>query len=202
MINKRMSLSLCLLIFIAVSTSACGKEEENEPTKYSSQAGLEKLTQQAQQKISKNAKQPNTSINPAFYISTNINGKAPEVKDLDSQIKPVLKKIFSDARLISESKTPETKIDGEIVENKFTYIVSKALVPKDGEPLHAALYAAHFGLSPRLGSKPTIWSGGATMSLFKTTSLRSYSLVVNIDTRKQQIVIESYRLGSKYDRLM
>lgn len=121
---------------------------------------------------------------------------------MDGQIRPVLRKLFGDARLISESGAPETKIDGEVVENKFTYAVNKILVPKDGELLHAALHAAHFGLSPRLGSKSTIWSGGAAMSLFKTTSQRSYSLVINVDTRKQQIVVESYRLGSKYDRLM
>lgn len=187
-----------VFLITAVICSGCGKKEGDEPTKYRSQAGLEKLTQEAAKKQSQTFKEDNAR----FSGSRDASGKAAEVRDLNSQIKPVLRKLFGDARLVSESGAPETKRDGEVVENKFTYVVKKFLVPKDGEPLHAALRAAGFSTSPRLGSKPTIWSGGAAMSLFQSTSLRTYSLVINVDTRKQQIVVESYRLGSKYDRLM
>ena len=201
MVNKRVSLNLCVVVFVAVFLSACGKKEGDEPTKYRSQVGLEKLTQQAQQSAGKAVKQGGLA-NPAFYTAADSGGRAPEVKDLDSAFRPVLQKLFGGARMISESRVAETKVDGEVVENRFVYVVSRVLTADDGDTLHAALRAQHFGSSPRLGSKPTKWSGGAGMSLFKTTSLRSYSLVVNIDTRKQQIVVESYRLGSKYDRLM
>ena len=190
---------LLALFFVTVISGGCGKKEGDEPTKYRSQAGLEKLTREAANKA---IKQITARDNPKFFASGDSSGKASEVRELDSQIRPVLRKLFGDARLVSESGAPETQRDGEVVENRFTYLVSKFLVPKDGEPLHAALRVAHFGASPRLGSKPTIWSGGAGMSLFKTTSMRSYSLVINVDTRKQQIIVESYRLGSKYDRLM
>ena len=198
MVDKRLSLILGILLFAAVSLSACGKKEGDEPTKYQSQAGLEKLTRDAQ-------KQADTGIvagNTAFNSSRGVEGKAAEVRDLDAVIRPVLKKLFGDIKMVSESTKPETKIDGEVVENQFTYVVKKYLVPKDGVALHSALYAVHFSPSPRLGSKPTIWSGGAGMSFFKSTNMRSYSLVFNVDTRKQKIVVESYRLGSKYDRLM
>ena len=194
MFKKRL-FQFCFIIPIVLSLTCCGNKEGDEPTKYNSQAGLENLTNEA---IKKDVSRKNST----FFISEEISGKAAEVKDLDSLVRPTLKKLFGDVKLISESDAPETKIDGEIVENRFAYIVSKLLVPKDGKPLHASLHANGFGLSPRLGSKPTIWSGGAMMSLFKSTSLRSYSLVINIDTKKQQIVVESYRLGSKYDRLM
>ena len=187
--------SICLAITIF---NGCGKKEGDEPTKYRSQTGLEKLTQET----SKNQSPTFKKDNLAFNSSRDIQGKAAEVRDLDALIRPVLKKLFGDTRLVSESGAPETKRDGEVIENKFTYIVSKSLIPKDGESLHAALLNAGFSTSPRLGSKPTIWSGGATMSLFESTSMRTYSLVINVDTRKQQIVVESYRLGSKYDRLM
>ena len=200
MARTRVSISLCALVFFTVSLSACGKKEGDEPTKYRSQAGLEKLTQQAEQKAGKAAKQGG-AVNPVFYAAADNGGRAPEVKDMDSAIRPVLKKVFADAKMISESGKPETKIDGEVVENQFTYVVKKHMEPRDGEALHAALYAVHFTPSPRLGSKPTIWSGGATMSFFKSTNMRSYSLVINMDTRKQQVVVESYKLGSKYDRL-
>ncbi len=196
MVNKKIFLILSVLVVVFLS--ACGKKEGEEPTKYRSQSGLEKLTRQATNK----ATQQSTVKNSKFFVSNDISGKADQVRDLDSQIRPVLKRLFGDARLVSESNGPQTQRDGEVVENKFTYVVSKVLVRKDGKLLHTALHAAGFGLSPRLGSEPTTWSGGAMMSLFKSTSLRSYSLVVNIDIPKQQIVVESYQLGSKYDRLM
>jgi len=190
-------LAMCIALIMG---SGCEKKEGDEPTKYQSQAGLERLTEQAaQQQQESSGSGPE---NPAFNNSIEVEGVVAEVRDLDSVIKPVLKKLFGDARIISESKKPETKRDGEVVENQFTYVVRKYLVPQDGESLHAALCAAHFGRSPRVGSKPLIWSGGAGMSFFKSTSLRSYSLVINVDTKKQQITVESYKLGSKYDRLM
>jgi hypothetical protein len=168
------------------------KKAGDEPTKSGSQEGLAKLTQQAQQK----------TVNSGFAAVRDNGGKAPEVKDLDEVLRPVLQKLYGDARIVAESRSPETKVDGEVVENRITYAVSRTLAPNDGVALHAALRSAGFSTSPRLGAKPTIWSGGATMSLFKSTALRSYSLVVNIDSRKQQVTVESYKLGSKYDRLM
>ena len=188
-----------IFVFIAACTGmalccGCSKKEGDEPTKYVSQAGLEKL--------SRNQGQVPKKESPAFFGFADSGAKAPAAQDLDSAIRPVLKKVFGDAKIIAESKSPETQRDGEVVENRITYKVRQFMIPKDGETLHAALLAVHFGTSPRLGSKPTIWSGGAAMSLFKSTSQRSYSLVFNVDTRKQQIVVESYQLGSKYDRLM
>lgn len=198
MVKKRL-FQFCFLITIVIFLTSCDNKEGDEPTKYISQSGLENLTREAANNA---AKQSIVQKNSSFFAAKEIKDKASEVKDLDSRIRPVLEKLFGDVRLVSESDVPETKKDGEIVENRFVYIVSKSLVPKDGAPLHAALHSVGFGLSPRLGAKPTIWTGGAVMSLFKSTSLRSYSLVINIDTKKQQIVVESYRLGSKYDRLM
>jgi len=194
-------LSLSAIFCFVSVNSGCGNKEGDEPTKYRSQAGLEKLQKRQEQMLKKVAKQQ-AGDNRAFNSSRDIQGNAAEVRDLDAVIRPVLKRLFGDAKIIDESKSAQTQRDGEVLENRFTYIVNKGLVPKDGKPLHTALHAAGFGLSPRLGSEPTIWSRGATMSLFKSTSLRSYSLVINVDTIKQQIVVESYRLGSKYDRLM
>ena len=199
--NMHRSRYVFLAMFIALIVgSGCQKKEGDEPTKYQSQAGLERLTEQAAKQQGGNS--GSDPGNPAFDNSIEVEGKAPEVRDLDRIIVPVLKSLFGDARIISESEKPETQKDGEVVENQFTYVVRKHMVPKDGESLHAALCAAHFGKSPRLGSKPTIWSGGALMSLFKTTRLRTYSLVIKLDPKKQQLIVESYRLGSRYDRLM
>lgn len=195
-----------LAVFLGiVFLAGCGNRYD-EPTKYASQEGLanmkESQSNEMVKKSTKKKKVDTDTVNAAFGHSQDSNVKAPEAKDLDNVIRPVLKKVFGDVKIVAESSKSETKKDGEVVENRMAYVVKKKLIPKDGETLHAALHSAHFGLSPRLGSKPTIWSHGATMSLFKTTSLRSYSLVINVDTKKQQIVVESYRLGSKYDRLM
>jgi hypothetical protein len=190
-------LPICVVLIMG---SGCEKQEGDEPTKYQSQEGLERLTEQAAKQQAENLK--SASENHVFDRAKEVEGWAAEVRDLDGVIRPVLKELFGDARIISESEKPATQRDGEVLENQFVYVVRKHLVPQDGKSLHAALCAAHFGKSPRLGSKPTIWSGGALMSLFKTTRLRTYSLVIKLDPKKQQLIVESYKLGSRYDRLM
>jgi hypothetical protein len=196
--------SVCL---ITTFYSGCGKKEGDEPTKNADQSELAKMQQQQNQLSKKTSSQHQTttkdiSDNPAFYIAGNKAGANDTTKNLDSVISPVLKKVFGDAKLIAESKSAETKLDGEVVENSITYVVKRLLVPEDGKDLHTALHNSGFGLSPRLGAQPTIWREGAIMSLFKNTPKGSYSLVVKIDTKKQQIVVESYRLGSRHDRIM
>ena len=134
-----------------------------------------------------------------------VSGQQPisdVAKDLDNAIRPILKNLFSDARIISESKSAQTKADGEVLENFIIYKVKKNLIVQDGYALHSAFRSAGFASSPRLGSKPSEWRGNVAMSLMRTTSLRPYSLVINVDTNKQQITVESYKTGSKYDRLM
>jgi len=196
--NKRFIFAVAAFGIITTVCLGCGKKAGDEPTKYRSQEGLAKMTQQQSDMM----KMSSVAKNPRFLVASSLAPASSEVKDLDAAIRPVLKNIFGNAKIVSESKTPETQRDGEVVENRFIYVVNKVLVRQDGKALHTALHAAGFGLSPRLGSEPTTWTGGAIMSLFKSTSARSYSLVINMDTKKQQIVVESYRLGSKYDRLM
>jgi hypothetical protein len=193
---------LCVVIILF---SGCGKKQDDEPTKKADQSELAKIDKQQQtSKKSADTHKPvigNISDNPAFFSAANHAPANDTAKDIDSIIMPVLKKVFGDAKFVSESKAPQTKVDGEVVENRLTYMVRQLLTPQDGTPLHSAFTAAGFKTSPRLGRKPTIWSHGATMSLFKSTSKRGYSFVINIDSDKQQIVVESYKLGSKYDRM-
>jgi len=193
-----------ILVFLAINISVifcgCGKKQNDEPTKNADQSQLAKMSQKAASQNKPAA--GNISDNPAFSSASSRTLSNDVAKDIDSIITPVLKKAFGGAKIIAESKAPETKIDGEVVENRITYVVRPLLTPQDGTQLHAAFISAGFKTSPRLGSKPTIWSHGATMSLFRSTSKRGYSFVINIDSDKQQIVVESYKLGSKYDRLM
>jgi len=194
-------LSACVVI--GVLNGGCGKREGDEPTKYASQEGLAKLTEQAQQATGRrDPAAGGASVNPAFLVSRGLSAKDPTAQDLDRIIRPVLKSIFGDAKIVAESPGPETRKDEEVIENRLTYAVQRVLAGKDGEALHAALRAAHFSTSTRLGSKPTIIKTFAAMSFFKTTPGRTYSLVFSIDAKKQQIVVESFQLGSKYDRLM
>jgi len=179
------------LFFIFIG-SGCGKREGDEPTKYRSQAGLEKLTMQAQ--ITQN--------NPKFSFARNVTPANPSGKDIDSIIRPVLVRTFKDARLVSAKGPEAPQRDGEVVEDRLVYSVNVLLREPDGDKLHAAFRSVGFVTSPRLGSKPTHSRGNVYMSLFRSTSLRGYSFVIVVDTGKQQIELESYRLGSKYDRLM
>ncbi len=199
------------LVFFAVSISAlifygCGKKQNDEPTKNADQSQLANMSKNQSQASKKSTGQSKPTIgsisdNPAFSSESGRTLSNDISKDIDGIIMPVLKKAFGNAKIIAESKAPETKIDGEVVENRITYVVKQLLTPQDGTPLHAAFTAAGFKTSPRLGRKPTIWSHGATMSLFRSTSKKGYSFVINIDSDKQQIVVESYKLGSKYDRM-
>lgn len=196
--DKKFIFAVLAFGIATIICSGCGKKAGDEPTKYRSQEGLAKITQQQSAMLKKGS-----ANNPRFLSAANLAPVSEEVKDLDAAIRPVLKNIFGDAKIVSESKAPETKADGEVLENRFTYVAKQILNNENGVALHSALHAANFGLSPRLGSKPTTWSGGVVMSLFYThSSRRPYSLVINVDTKKQQIVVESYKLGSKYDRLM
>ena len=204
---RRLIFVLITVCLAAIFYSGCGKKEGDEPTRNADQSELARMSQQQPQTSKKSADSHkpvigNISDNPAFFSASRQSLANDASKDLDGIIMPVLKKVFGDAKIVAELKSPETKIDGEVVENRITYVVRRLLTPQDGVPLHSAFLAAGFSTSPRLGSKPTIWSGGAGMSLFESTSRRSYSLVINVDTKKQQIVVESYKLGSKYDRLM
>jgi hypothetical protein len=192
-------LLLIVVCLVAIFYSGCSKKDDDEPTKNADQSQSAKMSEKtaAQHKPAAG----NISDNPAFSSTSGTALSNDVAKDIDSIIMPVLKKTFGNVKIIAESKAPEIKIDGEVVENRITYVVKQLLTPQDGTPLHSAFTAAGFKTSPRLGRKPTIWSHGATMSLFKSTSKRGYSLVINVDTDKQQIVVESYKLGSKSDRM-
>jgi hypothetical protein len=198
-----------LFAMFIISGSACGQRKEgDEPTKYQSQAGLEKLTQQAAQGFPASrpgqAKQTTTKsgpVNSKFSSAKNITATSPNGKDIDSIIRPVLARQFGDARLVS-SKGPEApKRDGEVVEDRLVYSVKTLLTVNGGDDLHKAFRAVGFLASPRLGREPTHSRDSVYMSYFRSTSLRGYSFVVKVDTGKQQIEIESYKLGSKYDRM-
>jgi len=203
-VNKFSSV-IFVLFFISMIVAGCGTEPVqqkpigDEPTEYQSQAGLEALTKQAA--AGKASAKPDTD-NPTFFAARDAGAKARAVQALDTVIRPILKQIFGDAKIVSESKSPETQKDGEVIENSFTYIVRKKFVSDDGKRLHASMHAAHFGPSPRLGRKPTIARSRAMMSLFYTHASRPYSLVIKLDSKKQEILVLSYKLGSKYDRLM
>ena len=189
---------LCFCLLFVVVGSACGqKKEGDEPTKYQSQAGLEKLSREAAQKSGQSG-----SINPQFSSAKTINPTSSTARDIDNIIRPVLLKQFGDARLVSAKGPEAPKVDGEVVEDRLLYSVRTRLTEAAGDDLHAAFRAVGFVTSPRLGSKPTHSRGKVYMSLMRSTSLRGYSFVIVVDTGKQQVEVESYKLGSKYDRLM
>lgn len=196
-----------ILIFVLISAclagaflSGCRKKEADKPQPPPSQAQFDDEPTKRNQPPKNNV--ISISDNPAFFTASAINPKAPEAKDLDKLFRPVLVDVFGDAKLVEESQAPQTKVDGEVVENRIVYVVRLILTPQEGNNLHSALKRVGFVSSPRLGSKPTIFSTGAIMSVMRTTSLRGYSLVIKVDSGKQKIEIESYKLGSKYDRLM
>jgi hypothetical protein len=143
------------------------------------------------------------SDNPGFFTVKNITPGPGVPQDIDKLIRPVLKQLFKDAKLVEDIGEQPPRIDGEVEENKLVYVARQLLVEADGDQLHTVLdKEAGFSLSPRLGAKPTHIRGHQKvwMSLLKSTSLRGYSFVIEVNYGTQRITVISYRLGSKYDR--
>lgn len=188
-----------IVLAVVFVGSGCGAKADDEPTKYRSQEGLERLTAQAQAKQAQA-----TQDNPSFLLAKNVTPATPTGKDIDAIVRPVLKGMFKDARLVKATGLEAPKVDGEVVEDRLVYTVKAVMSMPDGDKLHGAFRAAGFSTSPRLGSKPTHLRlrGQVLMSLFESTPLRGYSFVIMMDTKTQQIEVESYMLGSRYDRLM
>jgi hypothetical protein len=187
------------MFLVCQGLSGCSKEDPAEATQTATgnageQSGL----------VQKNIIQPviqHISDNPAFFSEQAIDPQAPAVKHLDSLIRPILIQVFGEAKLIEE-KGSETRLDGEVVLNTLSYAVRRYADQQDGIVLHDAFRAQNFSRSPRLGAKPTVTNKFIAMSFTKSTSQGSYSIVLQINLLDQSLKVESYQLGSKYDRMM
>lgn len=126
-------LALLAVCFATLFSSGCKKKESGKIRQTSQPQSSEEPTRQTQPKIM------NISGNPAFFTVTAISPKAPEAKDLDNLLRPVLTKLFGEVKLVEESKAPQTRTDGEVVENRLVYVVRLILTPQEGDNLHAAL---------------------------------------------------------------
>jgi hypothetical protein len=189
--------SLCVL---ATAVSCSGKKGDTEDRR-----SVAASTSQQKEPGSSRAGGPaitDISDNPGFGSSTAVSPANETVKDLDAMISPVLKAYFGDARLVGQTVEPSTRADGEVVLESLQYSAKRWFGPEDAKPLHTAFHEAHFGLSPRIGSEPVKTNKYIMMSFFKTSRFKSYSLVIHMTIADQTIRVQSYRLGSKYDRLM
>lgn len=171
----------------AKKTADSAEDFSNEPTKYNDDSGLRMLSMQN---------------NPEFSLAGDKKPQAPDAQALDSKIRPVLAKYFGGAKLVKEGGQETRQSDGEVILNTLHYKVKGVIQRYDADTLHAEFLANGFSTSPRLGSKPTDTDKFIMMSLFTHANMKSYSLVIRIDLGPQTLKVESYQLGSKYDRLM
>lgn len=143
------------------------------------------------------------SDNPGFFTVQDKTPAPGVPQDIDKLIRPVLKRLFKNAKLVEDIGEQPPALDGEVEENKLVYVVRLLLTEAEADQLHTELHdKMKWPASPRLGRKPTHGRKQAVMSLFKSTRLRGYSLVIEVNYETQRITVTSYRLGSKYDRLM
>lgn len=189
---------LCLLW--TAGTSCSGKREEAQAEKLPP-AGSALQTSTTSSR-SGNPVIMDISDNQNFYSAKAVAPANETIKDLDSMIEPVLKIFFGDVRLVGQNIKPSARPDGEVILETLQYSAKRWFGPEDAKPLHTAFHDVGFGLSPRLGSEPTKTNKFIMMSFFKSSRLKSYSLVVHMTISDQTILIQSYQLGSKYDRLM
>lgn len=143
------------------------------------------------------------SDNPGFFTVSDKTPVDPTAQDLDEMVRPVLKQLFKDVKLVEEFGEQPPARDGEVVENKLVYVVRQILAEPDVDQLHHELHVNRkWPASPRLGRKPTHGRKEAVMSFSRSSSRRGYSLVIGVNYETQRVTVISYRLGSKYDRLM
>ncbi len=161
---------------------------------------MEQLTKQAAQKSAE--VKSVAKDNPKFNSSRDINPESQALKNLDAVIRPVLVQQFGEAKRVEQNNEPVSDRDGDVTLNSMQYVVRQMLNETNVRKLHAALKKVNFDPSIRLGTKPTVATSWAAMSFFKHTAGSTYSIALRIDFKKQIIIVESYKLGSKYDRLM
>jgi hypothetical protein len=143
------------------------------------------------------------SDNLGFFEAQNLTPGPGVPQDLDKLFRPVLKRLFKDTKLVENIGEQPPRVDGEVEENKLVYVVRLLLTEAEADQLHKELNEKmKWPASPRLGAKPNRGRKQASMSFFRSTSLRGYSLVIAVNYETQKITVVSYRLGSKYDRLM
>ncbi|MBE0602191.1 MAG: hypothetical protein IH611_00995 [Deltaproteobacteria bacterium] len=183
---------------LSLALIGCGSRKEGEPTGHRSQAGLEEPTRKA---AGQSLNRIEGRGNRRFAAATDIRPGRATARDLDGILRPVLIRQFHEAKLIAAQGPEAPRKDGEVVEDRLLYAVREPLTGSAGDALHQALRDAGFAASPRLGKKPARSRGRVFMSVMRTTPRRGYSLVIIVDTDKQEIEVESYKLGSRYDRL-
>jgi hypothetical protein len=194
---------MALAALMVVSDGGCSqKQEGDEPTKYVSQDGLERLTQQAAQKSGGAAGSEGILPNLKFSSYREIKPASDALKNLDAVIRPVLIQQYGATKIIEQNNEPISEDEGDMTLNSMQYAVKGIMNEKNVEALHAALKRANFDPNVRLGTRPTITRNWAMMSFFAYSAGTSYSIVFKIDFNKQTITLKNYQLGSKYDRLM
>ncbi|MCK7483733.1 MAG: hypothetical protein M0C28_47080 [Candidatus Moduliflexus flocculans] len=190
---------LMFLCLLAAATTGCSGKKEEAQTRNTDPATPAPKTGTA----------VSTSVDPSVTdISDNMNFRSAKIvspanetiEDLDRLVAPVLKQYFGDVRLVGQTIEPSTRPDGEVILETLQYSAKRWFGPEDAKPLHTAFRDALFRPSPRLGSEPTKSNKYLMMSFFSKSSLKSYSLVVHMTVPDQTILIQSFRLGSKYDQ--
>lgn len=144
----------------------------------------------------------NKPDNPKFITARNIQLKSDAAKALDALLRPALKKLFKDVKIISEGEMPKYR---EGIIDTYKYVTKARITEQDGVPLHSLLSSSEYKFTPsvRLGTKPTVTSKWMAMSFTRYTgSGTNYSIALYIDLVEQVIRVESYELGSRYDRMM
>lgn len=120
-----------------LTAGGCGKQQRDEPTKHQSQAGLEKLTQEAERRTATDASARSIAENSKFLLVKNMTPSSAAAKDIDGIIRPVLVKLFQGAKLVSAKGPEAPKIDGEVVEDRMVYSLMRVLTEGDGDALHS-----------------------------------------------------------------
>jgi len=184
------------ILMMMLISCGCSEGKIKEATA-ATQKGAGANTQSVRGKAEAPAVMQDLSDNPAFFTAADIIPSKPTVRALDELIRPILKKTFRDAKLISETIPPNLQGTGDLID-RVQYVVRQLFYIHEDDMVHKAFLDGGFGTSPRLGSKP---SRGA-MSFLRSKGGRTvYSLIVRMHEKEQILEVMSYKLG-RQDHLM
>jgi hypothetical protein len=205
-ICKKLLPMVALFIIFVIIAGCSGKKKQA-----ASQAGSPSKTNSAKpaDKSSTAKKFPvegmtNISDNPGFFKAENKAAATEATARLDRVLRAKFKKVFSDVKLISDTGPDPDRPGKADVLNCLTYVPRRLMDHKDADDLHTMLTTEtdpHFSTSPRYGSKPV--HGGVFVMMSLTTVIDSvpYSLGIRMDLENQIIGVDSFQVGTKYDRL-
>lgn len=199
------TIAVLLLAAVIILNGCSDKKEKNssgsssdEPTKEMAKAvSRDKAASSGNGKFSVEG-MTSISDNPKFFQVKEVTPVGDIPKDIDMIMRPILKDIFEEVKFVDSNNLPPYS---EGLATGVKFVVRRLIDSSDAIKVHDAMRAAGASRSPRIGAKPLVMRTYAGMSLFKSTTNKSYHLFIYMDFTSQSIWVAIFKPDPKADRI-